>query len=93
MELDTGASVSCISSKNFERLGLAGHDSSNCNVRLCVANGQHVNAYKKATTSVKFGSNSFELPLYVVDSDFPTLLGLEWINVMFGENWLSKMMG
>ena len=37
MEVDTGAAVSCISSDVFNRLGLAGHVLSECDVTLCVA--------------------------------------------------------
>ena len=31
------------------------------------------------------------LPLYAVDSKFPTLLGREWIRVIFEKDWLDKM--
>ena len=93
MEVDTGAAVSCISSKNFDKLKLTGCSLDKCNMNLCVANGNVVKAEHKALVVVKFREYSCNLPLYVVNAEFPTLLGLEWIQALFGEDWLSRMVG
>ncbi len=93
MEVDTGAAVSCISRRNFDMLNLTGVELASCHVNLCVANGHIVKSFCKATVTVKFREFSCKLPLYVVESEFPTLLGIEWIQAMFGENWLSRLIG
>ena len=91
MEVDTGAAVSCISSNVFDRLSLSGCVLSACNVTLCVANGQTVKSHKRAAVSVKFKTVTRVLPLYIVDSAFPTLLGLEWIRSLFGNDWFQRL--
>ena len=91
MEVDTGAAVSCISSDVFNRLELSGCVVSECNLTLCVANGQTLKSVKKATVSVKFKDVKRVLPLYIVDGKFPTLLGLEWIQSLFGKDWFERL--
>ena len=91
MELDTGSTISCISKLNFEKLNLSNCLVEKCDQNLCVANGQLVKSSCRAIVNVKFRCNSYTLPLYVVDSQFPTLMGREWIRVVFGNDWLSKM--
>ena len=91
MEVDTGAAVSCISSDVFNRLELSGCVVSECNLTLCVANGQTLKSVKKATVSVKFKTVKRVLPLYIVDGKFPTLLGLEWIQSLFGKDWFERL--
>ena len=91
MEVDTGAAVSCMSRANFDRLSLPGCVLSECNINLCVANGQTVKSICRATVNVKYQNLSCALPLYIVDSAFPTLLGLEWINSLFGAGWFERM--
>ena len=91
-ELDTGAALTCMSKAKFSQLNL-----SNCKLidsvkTLCVANGQTVNVSMIAKTSVKFnGSSHGEMPLHVVDSCFPTLLGRDWIEVIFGPDWFTRL--
>ena len=59
---------------------------------LCVANGQTVNVSLIAKTSVMFnGPSHGEMPLHVVDSCFPTLLGRDWIEVIFGSDWFTRL--
>ena len=93
MEVDTGAAVSCMSRKNFDKLKLTGCKVEKCHMNLCVANGSIVRASLKATVVVKFREYCCNLPLYVVESEFPTLLGIEWIQALFGKDWLSRMIG
>ena len=91
-ELDTGAALTCISKSRFSQLNL-----SNCQLldsvkTLCVANGQTVNVSLIAKTSVKFnGTSHGEMPLHVVDSCFPTLLGRDWIEVILGSDWFTRL--
>ena len=91
-ELDTGAALTCMSKAKFSQLNL-----SNCKLidsvkTLCVANGQTVNVSMIAKTSVRFnGSSHGEMPLHVVDSCFPTLLGRDWIEVIFGPDWFTRL--
>lgn len=91
MELDTGSTLSCISKTDFEKLKLANCKVENCTEQLCVANGQFVNSLCRAIVVVEFKGNRYRLPLCVVDARFPTLLGRDWIRVMMGEDWLTKM--
>ena len=91
-ELDTGAAITCISKLNFDRLKLVGCRLVDCSKALCVANGQIVNVKSKAMVSVRYKGVSFgELGIFVVESSFPTLLGREWIRVLFGSDWLSRL--
>ena len=91
MEVDTGAAVSCISSEVFKRLDLSGCVVSGCDVTLCVANGQKLKSVRKAIVSVKYKDVKRVLQLYIVDSAFPTLLGLEWIQSLFGKDWFDRL--
>ena len=93
MEFDSGAAVSCMNSNSFKELGLTGVQLVKCHVNLCVANGQIVKSPCKAMVTVKFNNYSCKLPLYLVDVAFPTLFGFEWIQAVFGESWLSKLVG
>lgn len=90
MEFDTGSTVSCISSIDFEKLQLTDCKIEPCGDSLRVANGQQVSASRIATVDVRFKGNAFTLPLHVIDGRFPTLLGRTWIRAMMGEDWLSK---
>ena len=91
MELDTGSSLSCISSDKFDRLDLKCAIIP-CNEKLCVANYQYETASRKAIVNVQFKGNSWTLPLFVVDCQFPTLLGRDWISKIFGADWLDRFM-
>ena len=93
MELDTGSSLSCISKSDFARLGLTDCQIVPCSQKLRVANFNCESIDCKALVNVEFRGKSWILPLYVVDSRFPTLLGREWIIQMFGKDWLDHMVG
>ena len=93
MEIDTGATVSCMSRRVFDNLGLIGYETNKCNVNLCVANGQVVKSFDRVTVHVKFKNSTCKLPLYVVESNFPSLFGVEWIQAMFGADWLTRLVG
>ena len=89
MELDTGSSLSCISSDRFDKLDLKCAIVP-CNEKLCVANYQYVTASRKALVNVQFRGNSWTLPLFIVNCRFPTLLGRDWISKIFGTDWLDR---
>ena len=45
-----------------------------------------------AKTSVKLnGTSHGEMPLHIVDSCFPTLLGRDWIEEIFGSYWFTRL--
>lgn len=92
MELDTGAAVSCISRNKLDSLKL------NCKLEpstrtLNVANGESVQALHISKVKVRFRDSEHNLILYVIDGQFPTLFGREWIRVFFGDSWLSRLVG
>ena len=63
-------------------------------MNLYVANnGSIVRASFKATVVVKFREYCCNLPLYVVETEFPALLGIEWIQALFGKGWFFRMTG
>ena len=91
MEFDTGASVSIMSKQNFESLKLTGTVLRPCEKILMVANGQSVTSMFKCNVCVKFRDIQRNLCLYVVNGPFPTLLGVDWIRELFGQDWLSRV--
>ena len=91
MELDTGSTLTCISKANFDALNLHNCTVIPCNERLRVANYQYETASCKAMLNVEFRGKCWVLPLFVVDCKFPTLLGRDWICVMFGTDWLDRL--
>ena len=91
-ELDTGAALTCISKTKFSQLNLNDCKLIDSVKTLCVANGQTVNVCMIAKTSVKFnGTSHGEMNLHVVDSCFPTLLGRDWIERLFGPEWFGRL--
>ena len=91
MELDTGATVTCMSHDTFNRLGFSGTNLEPSNMPLRVANGTRIDNLQKTVVTVSFKGILQKLLLYVVDSAFPTLFGREWIEAFFGKNWLSRL--
>ena len=91
MELDTGSTLTCISKASFDALNLHNCTIIPCNERLRVANYQYETASCKAMVNLEFRGNSWVLPLFVVDCKFPTLLGRYWVSVMFGTDWLDRL--
>ena len=91
MELDTGSTLSCIIQSSFDHLALPNCKLEPSNERLCVSYGQFVSSVQKTTVVVEFKGSKYRLPLCVVGGKFPTLLGRDWIRVLMGEDWLSRM--
>ena len=91
MELDTGSEISCMSKKNFDKLGLVGSTLVKCPRQLIVANGQTVPVVYKTLVFVRYRDIQCKLVLRVVESEFPTLLGRDWMNILFGKNWFQRL--
>ena len=93
MELDSGSSISCISKSNFDRLNLTGCILEKCpDKHLVLADGRIVGkSMKRCTVEVRFKGTLNKLCLYVVDGEFQTLLGSDWVHALFGSQWLSRV--
>ena len=90
-ELDSGSAITCISSSKFRQLELENCRIVECSKTLCVANGQIVHVRNKAIVSIQYKGVSYgDRGLFIVDANFPTLLGRDWIKVIFGPDWLSR---
>ncbi|XP_049524460.1 uncharacterized protein K02A2.6-like [Dermacentor silvarum] len=81
MELDTGASVSVMAGKLFERTfpDVAIEASG---VMLRSYSGQLSQVQGQAQVSVRFGDKEATLPLYLTKGSSPTLLGRNWIHAL-----------
>ena len=90
-ELDSGSAITCISSSKFRQLELENCRIVECSKTLCVANVQIVHVRNKAIVSIQYKGVSYgDRGLLIVDANFPTLLGRDWIKVIFGPDWLSR---
>ena len=90
-EVDTGASVTCISRETFDRIGFTGTNLVRSDIPLKVANGSRIDKIERTEVTVRYKDITHKLRLYVVDSTFPTLFGREWIEAFFGSDWLSRL--
>lgn len=79
MEVDTGASVSIISRKQFERLGLGKLvPTETC---LSTITGEELKVLGKCEVSVSYKEQTYDkLQLHVVESTGPPLLGRDWLS-------------
>ena len=91
-ELDTGASVTCMSRDTYNRFGFSSSNLIPDNRPLKVANGEQVKHLFRTEVTVHFRGILRKLFLYVVESSFPTLFGRDWISVFFGSDWLSRLL-
>lgn len=78
MELDTGAAVSVISWREFQRL-FPRKRLQPASLKLRTYTGAIVKPKGLAKVVVRHNDQCVELPLYVVDSTGPALLGREWL--------------
>ena len=93
-ELDTGSAITCISkslhSKYFSehtRLKPAG-------TTIKVANGTTVSNVSVCKVKLKLRDNKYQIvQLHVVDDPFPSLLGRDWISLIWGNDWLDRLTG
>ena len=89
MEVDTGSDITCMSKSLFDKLNLTGCSLAPCS-KLIVANGQSTEAMK-TSVFVRFKTHEHKLNLRVVEANFPTLLGRDWMDVLLGENWFGRL--
>ena len=78
MELDTGAAVSIMSKAQWDHLT----DSAPlapCNLNLLTYTNAKVKAYGEALVTVCHNMQRKRLPLVIVDSNGPPLLGRNWL--------------
>ena len=61
--------------------------------QIVVASGHMVPAQSVFTSSVlvRYKDSKFRLVLRVIECSFPTLLGRDWMNVLFDEGWFERM--
>ena len=82
MEVDTGASMSLISSVTFQKLWPA-HSSPvlmATQTKLRTYTGEQINVLGTISANVQFKTQQETLPLLVVDGDGPNLLGRDWLH-------------
>ena len=90
MELDSGSAISCISTDLFNSL-FSGLQLVSSSRALCIANGKLVSNVRVCSVSIKFRGAMFSgVQLYVVDG-FPSLFGRNWIRLVWGHDWLDKV--
>lgn len=84
MELDTGAPCTIMSKHELSKL------KTHCKLKRSDRKfgsytGHRINCISQLSVNVSVGTNSKQLSIYVVDSKFDTLLGLEWMSVFVNE--------
>ena len=82
MEVDTGVSMSLISSVTFQKLWPA-HSSPvlmATQTKLHTYTGEQINVLGTISANVQFKTQQETLPLLVVDGDGPSLLGRDWLH-------------
>ena len=89
MEVDTGSDITCMSKSLFDKLNLTGCSLAPCS-KLIVANGQSIEALK-TSVFVRFKTHEHKLNLRIVEANFPTLLGRDWMDVLLGEDWFGRL--
>ncbi|MCP4487560.1 MAG: hypothetical protein GY820_09625 [Gammaproteobacteria bacterium] len=92
-EFDTGSAVTILSRNTFNKYltnpCLSLERSSKV---IRVANGGLVHEVYKCSVPVSSKSGKSQLlTLYVVNDDFPSLLGRDWIRQLYGEDWLNNV--
>ena len=70
---------------------MTGCQVESCDKSLCVANGNAIRTIGKFMVSVKFRGKGHKLCLYIIGDTFATLLGRDWIRVLFGDNTLDRL--
>lgn len=84
MELDTGAPCGIMSKATFQsRIG--NYRLLQTNRRFTSYTGHGIDCIGRVIVEVKVGSTTRKLNLYIVDGDFDSLFGREWISQFVGE--------
>ena len=93
-QVDTGSDITCMSLDTFNRLQLVGASLAQSGKgQIIVASGHTVPAQSVYSTSVlvKYRDRQCKLVLRVIDSSFPTLMGRDWMDSLFGGNWFERL--
>ena len=80
MEIDTGAMNTIIGIPEWYKIGCPTIRPSK--LRLKCYSGSMLTVKGECMVNVRYNNQSFDLPLVVVDSSSPSLLGLQWISPM-----------
>lgn len=84
MEIDTGAAVSLVSERTFDKLWKKREAPGlrRPRVKLHTYSGEQLVIVGEAVVRVRYGAQSADLPLIVIRGDGPNLLGRNWMKVI-----------
>ena len=92
LELDTGSALTCISESLFTKLfpDLVLKPTRQI---LKVANGSTINKVQMCDVDMSYRQiRHHQVRLYVASDPFPALLGRDWIALIWGQDWSSKLL-
>jgi hypothetical protein len=90
MELDTGSARSVISREDFVK-HFKGLKWEKSDITLKTYSGEVINPLGRVQVSVRLKEIEETLPLYIVQNGGPPLLGRQWMNALFGKQWLENL--
>ena len=82
MELDTGAAVSVMSKASYEKISDGCSNLDDTSLRLRTYTGEMVKPLGTANVEVRYQEQKCMLPVTVVESNAPTLLGRDWLSAL-----------
>ena len=95
-ELDTGSAITCVS-KSFHSKLFSDHKTARlrpAGTTIKVANGTTVSSVSVCKVKLKIRDNKYQdVQLHVVSDPFPSLLGRDWISLIWGNDWLDRLTG
>ena len=94
LELDTGSALTCISESLFNHLfSISGLKLRPARQVLKVANGSTIDRVQVCDVDISYnGSRHHQVKLYVASDPFPALLGRDWLSLIWGTDWASKLL-
>ena len=92
LEFDTGSAITVVSRNTLCDRVSSDLELDHADKRIRVATGAFVDDVLKCTVSVWYNGQTAKVQtLHVVEGEFPSLLGRDWIRQLFGEDWLEKV--
>ena len=83
-DVDTGSASTLMNAGTFERVKSTGGDDSlelrRCNAKLRTYTGEPIPVEGEFSAVIHYGDQHLELPVVVVDTTGPNLLGRDWMN-------------